>query len=168
MNPSPQPWPPEIADTKVYGGGKMVIEVRDIDPNEPKPYRCPSCFEARGEELQFTPKPVEKTKVTSVVTPNIQMPAFLLRSKLGLITPGELAAALGLQEETLTVWRGSGAGPDYVKLGKKVFYRLDDLNWWVGTKFPETHAKPLVPLAGVDDADAETQVEGSPPKTTGL
>ncbi len=100
------------------------------------------------------------------VTPEVTKPYDPLRGVLGLVTPDELAEALSLQEGTLSVWRSKGEGPAYIKLGKQVFYRLQDLDFWVGTKFPEKVMQPPVvipPLAGVDDADAEAP-EVSVPK----
>lgn len=55
----------------------------------------------------------------------------VLRGVVGLIAADELAAALGIAEQTLAGWRSAGKGPDYVKLGKGVFYRLEDVKAWV-------------------------------------
>lgn len=55
----------------------------------------------------------------------------LLRGVVGLITPSELATALNITDQTLAGWRCKGEGPDYVKLGKGVFYRLADVQAWV-------------------------------------
>lgn len=53
------------------------------------------------------------------------------RSELDLLTPEELAAALELQVATLAEWRGKDQGPNYIKLGKGVFYRRKDVAAWV-------------------------------------
>lgn len=57
-----------------------------------------------------------------------------LRDKVGLILPQELAAALNATEQTLASWRSTNQGPDFVKLGKAVFYRLDDIRAWVNRR----------------------------------
>lgn len=54
-----------------------------------------------------------------------------LRGVIGLITPAELAVAISVTEQTLSTWRTNGEGPDFVKLGKGVFYRLEDILAWV-------------------------------------
>lgn len=64
----------------------------------------------------------------------MQLPEFLamqLRNQLDLIEPQLLARMLGITEQTLAVWRSEKIGPDYVKLGKAVFYRVEDLVEWV-------------------------------------
>jgi hypothetical protein len=57
--------------------------------------------------------------------------APVLRGVVGLITPLELCTALNIAEQTLASWRTAGTGPDFVKLGKGVFYRLADVQAWV-------------------------------------
>ena len=56
-----------------------------------------------------------------------------IRKQLGLLTEEELAAALGNSPSTLELWRGSGSGkgPAWVKLGKRIFYRLQDVENWI-------------------------------------
>ena len=54
-----------------------------------------------------------------------------LRGIVGLITPAELATALGVAEQTLAGWRCTNQGPAFVKLGKGVFYRLADIQSWI-------------------------------------
>jgi hypothetical protein len=55
----------------------------------------------------------------------------MVRRSLGLITEEELAAALGITAGTLKTWRAVGTGPDYVKLGKSVFYTAMGVAGWV-------------------------------------
>jgi len=57
--------------------------------------------------------------------------APVLRGVVGLITPAELALAIGVAEQTLSGWRSAGTGPNFVKLGKGVFYRLFDIQTWI-------------------------------------
>jgi hypothetical protein len=54
-----------------------------------------------------------------------------LRATFGVLTPGDLATLTGKDERTLAVWRGRNCGPDYVKLGRAVFYRREDVQAWI-------------------------------------
>jgi hypothetical protein len=54
-----------------------------------------------------------------------------LRAVLNLLSETELANALGVEERTLQIWRQQQRGPDYVKLGKQVFYRCEDIRDWI-------------------------------------
>ena len=37
------------------------------------------------------------------------------------------AAVLNVSPRTLALWRSNGAGPAYYKVGKRIYYRIDDL-----------------------------------------
>lgn len=56
------------------------------------------------------------------------------REWLGLITEEELAAAIGIAVPRLGIWRGKGYGPKHVKLGRRIFYRLQDIRFWIDTQ----------------------------------
>jgi hypothetical protein len=43
----------------------------------------------------------------------------------------ELAEYLGISRKTLQTWRSLGLGPNYLKLGAKVVYRIEDVNAYV-------------------------------------
>lgn len=43
------------------------------------------------------------------------------------LTPQNLAERWSLAPHTLSQWRWSGKGPQYLKLGKRILYRLDDV-----------------------------------------
>jgi hypothetical protein len=51
-----------------------------------------------------------------------------------LLSNQETANELGLKPDTLTTWRSLGRGPDFVKVGRAVFYRRADLNAWLGAQ----------------------------------
>lgn len=53
-----------------------------------------------------------------------------IRINLGLLSEDDLAIMLGVRLHTLQVWRTNRIGPDYVKLGKSIFYRADDVQEW--------------------------------------
>ena len=54
-----------------------------------------------------------------------------LRDKLGLFTQEELATLLEVTPDTLREWRRLKQGPDFVKTGKGVMYRLSDIQDWL-------------------------------------
>ncbi len=54
-----------------------------------------------------------------------------LRERLGLLTEEDLMFLLSVSDSTLQQWRMSGAGPRYAKLGKTIFYRVDDVQTWI-------------------------------------
>jgi predicted DNA-binding transcriptional regulator AlpA len=54
-----------------------------------------------------------------------------LRVAMGLFTPDDLAKMIGIGVRQLQVWRSEEIGPDYVKLGKQVFYRHEDIHAWI-------------------------------------
>lgn len=56
------------------------------------------------------------------------------RGVVGLLTEQIVALALDVQPSTLATWRSHGTGPDYVKLGKGVFYTVSALSAWVNTE----------------------------------
>ena len=54
-----------------------------------------------------------------------------LRGDLDLIPIELVSLLLNAKEQTLAGWRSMGLGPKYVKLGKNVFYRREDLKEWI-------------------------------------
>ena len=44
-----------------------------------------------------------------------------------LITPDILATRWDIKRETLSQWRWNGRGPQFLKLGRKVLYRIQDI-----------------------------------------
>jgi predicted DNA-binding transcriptional regulator AlpA len=48
-----------------------------------------------------------------------------------LLTEEEAAQLLGLAKGTLPVWRHHGKGPNYIKIGTSVRYRISDLKNYV-------------------------------------
>lgn len=93
-----------------------------------------------------------------------------LRKQMGLITPAELATALGVSEVTLQVWRQKGNGPRFTKLGKNIFYPMREVQHWtelnilervnerVVTEAPQTRYKTGEAIGGVT-----MDTEGWPP-----
>jgi hypothetical protein len=51
--------------------------------------------------------------------------------ELEVYTEEELALALYLEKRTLAAWRAEQRGPDYIKLGKNIFYRARDVREWI-------------------------------------
>jgi hypothetical protein len=50
---------------------------------------------------------------------------------LTLLTEADLATVLEVEARTVQAWRAEGRGPDFVKLGKSVFYRVADVRDWI-------------------------------------
>jgi predicted DNA-binding transcriptional regulator AlpA len=50
---------------------------------------------------------------------------------MGLLSEQELSALLGVQARTLQKWRCTKVGPDFVRLGKTIFYRHADVEDWI-------------------------------------
>jgi predicted site-specific integrase-resolvase len=57
--------------------------------------------------------------------------AKLVRQEIGLLKPDELAAVLDVSVETITTWRHEGTGPDYIRAGKQIRYRVADVDKWL-------------------------------------
>ncbi len=57
--------------------------------------------------------------------------AAALRSEIGLLTPEDVSHLLDVTDQTLALWRMEKRGPDYVKLGRNVFYRKSDVTNWI-------------------------------------
>ena len=56
-----------------------------------------------------------------------------LHEQLDLVPADDFASALGIAEQTLAGWRCNKQGPAFVKLGKTVFYRREDLKIWIAS-----------------------------------
>lgn len=56
---------------------------------------------------------------------------FILRDYLDLVEEHTAAEALGLRVSTIAAYRRAGTGPDYVQIGRNVFYRRADLKQWL-------------------------------------
>ena len=51
-----------------------------------------------------------------------------------LISNDDAARELRVQTNTLTSWRALGRGPNFVKVGRAVYYRRADLSEWLGAQ----------------------------------
>jgi predicted DNA-binding transcriptional regulator AlpA len=49
----------------------------------------------------------------------------------------EVAELTGVSESTLRFWRSTGQGPKSAKLGRRIVYRLSDVEAWVDAQFDE-------------------------------
>ena len=64
-----------------------------------------------------------------------RQPEPLNLSPSDLITPDQVAAALGLSHRTLAAWRSSRRNPlPYVKVGSRVRYRRQDVAAWLESR----------------------------------
>lgn len=56
----------------------------------------------------------------------------------GLIAPPVLAEHLGVPVQRLATWRHEGTGPNYVRVGRLIRYRADDITAWLDAQTVET------------------------------
>jgi len=61
-----------------------------------------------------------------------------LRDVFQLLSPADLSALIGVDERTLATWRAQRRGPDFVKLGRTVFYRQADVTAWIDLSISPT------------------------------
>jgi len=57
-----------------------------------------------------------------------------------LIRPDEVSSKYGIPEDTLRYWRHVGPGPEWAKLGRRVVYRLEDVEKWIAEQSEATKA----------------------------
>ncbi len=61
-----------------------------------------------------------------------------------LYTPDEAADILRTKARTLERWRHTGGGPVFLKIGRRVVYRQDDLEQWLAQQRRE-HTSTSIP-----------------------
>jgi hypothetical protein len=61
-----------------------------------------------------------------------------LRRQLDIVTQDELAATLQVTKGTLREWRRQGKGPDFVRIGKAIFYRVKDVQEYIAMNLVPT------------------------------
>jgi DNA-binding transcriptional MerR regulator len=54
-----------------------------------------------------------------------------------ILTTKQLAERWGITERTLRLWRAARYGPKWMKMGKAVRYRLEDVQRWEATRAEE-------------------------------
>ena len=63
-----------------------------------------------------------------------------------VLSAADAAKQLNLSTSTLAKMRLGGSGPAYSKLGRRVVYRLEDLESWISAnRFQSTSEYPLAP-----------------------
>lgn len=60
----------------------------------------------------------------------------------GCIAPPAAAMYLALSKRTLEVYRRRGEGPPYARVGRRIIYRLPDLDKWVEQKLVTCAVQP--------------------------
>jgi len=51
------------------------------------------------------------------------------------LSPEELADKFSVPLQTIYGWNKTGAGPDYIRVGRHVRYRPQDVEWWEKSRF---------------------------------
>lgn len=64
---------------------------------------------------------------------------------IGLLTPQELAAELGMQVTALAQWRYRGMGPRFIKEGRFIRYRRSDVDAWLEASVHDRTDRPVTP-----------------------
>lgn len=59
-------------------------------------------------------------------SPDTLAPLHHVPSVAELLTPDDVAAALGVSTKTLANYRARGTGPRHIRVGGKVYYRRED------------------------------------------
>jgi Helix-turn-helix domain len=65
-----------------------------------------------------------------------------------LLSPDAAAAYVRVHRRTLANWRVLGRGPRYVRVGRRAFYRLSDLNSWLDQRVFTHTASETSDIAG--------------------
>ncbi len=72
----------------------------------------------------------------------IDMTTEQLEARTTTVSPKEAAGRLGLQDSTLANWRWHGRGPRFLRVGRRVRYRLADLAEWMDTRARTSTSDP--------------------------
>ena len=48
-----------------------------------------------------------------------------------LVTPSQLADRIGIKETTLANWRVIGRGPRFIRVGRAIRYRIEEVEAWL-------------------------------------
>ncbi len=59
-----------------------------------------------------------------------------------LLTEKEVEAEDGLNHRTLQAWRVRGSGPNFLKIGRSVYYRRKDIDAWLDSKIRRSTSDP--------------------------
>ena len=51
-----------------------------------------------------------------------------------LVTPSQLFARIGIKETTLATWRVLGRGPRFIRVGRSIRYRSEDVEAWLSDR----------------------------------
>jgi hypothetical protein len=72
----------------------------------------------------------------------------VLIEKIGAVTEEQLAEILGVEQRTLQNWRSQRKGPDYVSVGRRIFYTLEAVrDWFLIQERPTMQDLPVAPVA---------------------
>jgi hypothetical protein len=87
--------------------------------------------EITDDEVNGRAEQLELPGIQSLGAVETQFKVTRLLEELDLVPADLLASVLGVAEQTLAGWRCNKLGPDFVKLGKGVFYRREDIKAWI-------------------------------------
>jgi len=91
-----------------------------------------------AEPISETMRQVIESQVSQVMatfSSSLDKAADLERLKRKeMLSPPEVHALYGLNADTMETWRCRGRGPDFIKVGKLVFYRHEALQAFINSR----------------------------------
>ena len=90
-----------------------------------------------GEDKRQPDKPATNTAPPTIANPEATAPATaaagdeIIIGERRFIGERRVAEMLGYSLRTLQRWRTEGKGPPSTKIGRKVYYELNDLQEWI-------------------------------------
>jgi predicted DNA-binding transcriptional regulator AlpA len=79
----------------------------------------------------------EASQTTGATTAPVSPERRSLLEKLGLMHESDVCTLCNVRSETLWSWRKDNKGPAYVKIGREICYRVDDLMNWIASNVVE-------------------------------
>jgi excisionase family DNA binding protein len=64
----------------------------------------------------------------------------MAQQNAALLTPNRLADRLGISPRTLQDWRSRKVGPPWIRVGRVIRYREEDVNEWIEKRTEEGQA----------------------------
>ena len=61
-----------------------------------------------------------------------------------LIRASKISGYTGIARQTHARWRHEGAGPMFVRLGRRIFYRAGDVRAWINKRVRQNTITPLL------------------------
>jgi len=140
--PAP-PTTPRTTQPQVQRGATptRTSEPSHEQPTQPTPTERPAPEATAPPSEPITAKRARRPRpqLTDPSTPRADVP---LAGERVVFTTDQAAAYLGLSPTTLETLRTRGGGPPFVKLGRRVVYRSEDLATWLAHRVRRSTSDP--------------------------